>query len=288
MCIPDRARADSVNERQAEPTPTCPMHPGSRVHRYRARGPKGPGIYLQCVPEGDGEAHLLSWPEEASDDHRQVELSLTEIEVLRDAADGLTIDETAERRSKSAADRQVAAQHRDPQAERAQHRARGRGRDPRAPDRALVAARRARLAELSSASFRGALTGADRGQQRLRERHRPRSRRTARRPLPDRSSRARPRRVAQRRLRRPGRRRPAGAPRARAAADGDHERRAVAGADEDVVRAGRAVEVVPLPQRAAPRPRRAAGTRPRARGSPPGPARGGTARPAGRARRRRR
>lgn len=90
----------AVNELETD-APTCPMHPGSRVHRYRARGPKGPGIYLQCVPEGDDEAHLLAWPEEPSEEYRQVELSLTEIEVLRDAADGLTIDETAERRSKS-------------------------------------------------------------------------------------------------------------------------------------------------------------------------------------------
>ena len=69
---------------------------------------------------------------------------------------------------------------------------------------------------------------------------------------------------------------------------GDHDAGAVAGPDEHVLRAARAVEVIPGLVPPAPRPRRSPGSGPTARGSPPGCPRGGTCRPARRAGGRRR
>jgi DNA-binding CsgD family transcriptional regulator len=83
--------------------PTCSSHPGSVVRRYRARGPNGPGVYPQCVPDGSGP-HLLSWPEASSDAPYSPDMSgLTpsELEVLEDAARGLSVIETGASRTKS-------------------------------------------------------------------------------------------------------------------------------------------------------------------------------------------
>jgi DNA-binding CsgD family transcriptional regulator len=90
-------RADAVT-----PMPTCPVHPGSTVRRYRTHGPAGPGVYPQCVPHGE-QPHMLEWPaleleaEPADDSH---ELSECELAVLTDAAAGLTTLETARKRTK--------------------------------------------------------------------------------------------------------------------------------------------------------------------------------------------
>jgi DNA-binding CsgD family transcriptional regulator len=83
--------------------PTCSSHPGSMVRRYRARGPKGPGVYPQCVPDGAGP-HLLSWPEVSSNTTQSAYasgLTPSELEVLEDAARGLSVIETGASRTKS-------------------------------------------------------------------------------------------------------------------------------------------------------------------------------------------
>jgi DNA-binding CsgD family transcriptional regulator len=83
--------------------PACPDHPGSLVRRYRSHGPAGPGVYPQCVPRGGEPAHLLAWTHERGP-RRTAELptlSPSEAAVLDDAADGLTVQESARRRRKS-------------------------------------------------------------------------------------------------------------------------------------------------------------------------------------------
>ncbi|MEO9175425.1 MAG: helix-turn-helix transcriptional regulator [Gaiellales bacterium] len=84
--------------------PTCPAHPGSLIRRYRTHGPNGPGVYPQCVPAGDGAAHLLAWPNAQRTTQSMADttaLSLSERQVLDDAAHGMTVNETALNRSKS-------------------------------------------------------------------------------------------------------------------------------------------------------------------------------------------
>jgi DNA-binding CsgD family transcriptional regulator len=84
--------------------PTCSAHPGSLVRRYRSHGPNGPGVYPQCVPGGGEQPHLLEWrPEQGAPAARlsdSVDLSPSELEVLEDAANGMTVPETAVRRWK--------------------------------------------------------------------------------------------------------------------------------------------------------------------------------------------
>jgi DNA-binding CsgD family transcriptional regulator len=83
--------------------PTCPIHLASNVRRYRTIGPDGPGVYPQCVPGHGALAHLLEWP--ATDSPERIFedprfLTSCEIDVLSDAAAGLTTFETARKRSK--------------------------------------------------------------------------------------------------------------------------------------------------------------------------------------------
>jgi DNA-binding CsgD family transcriptional regulator len=83
--------------------PVCPEHPGSRVRVYRTHGPSGPGVYPQCVPV-HGRPHLLSWEHarpRSAEPVRQSLLSVHEVLVLEDAAEGLTVAESALRRHKS-------------------------------------------------------------------------------------------------------------------------------------------------------------------------------------------
>lgn len=84
--------------------PTCSIHVGSLVRRYRTQGLKGPGVYPQCVPVEGEPAHLLSWSDART--YRQkagsdAMLSPVELDVLRDAANGLTCQESAKLRAKS-------------------------------------------------------------------------------------------------------------------------------------------------------------------------------------------
>jgi DNA-binding CsgD family transcriptional regulator len=84
--------------------PTCPAHPGSLIRRYRTHGPNGPGVYPQCVPAGDGTAHLLAWPDVQRAAPSRADtgaLSPSEHNVLEDASNGMTVNETAQNRSKS-------------------------------------------------------------------------------------------------------------------------------------------------------------------------------------------
>lgn len=90
----------------------CPHHPWGRVRPYRTSGPRGRGIYQQCVPANGDAPHLL----EVQDPrlgrvHRGGETQLrgevhlmhgvhsvltpSELEVLCAAANGLTAGETA-------------------------------------------------------------------------------------------------------------------------------------------------------------------------------------------------
>ncbi|HEY1479409.1 MAG TPA: helix-turn-helix transcriptional regulator [Gaiellales bacterium] len=77
------------------------------MRRYRAQGVNGPGAYPQCVPGGSDQPHLLGWaqideaPAAPSVHPDTPGLSHSESEVLDDAADGMTVDETAVSRSKS-------------------------------------------------------------------------------------------------------------------------------------------------------------------------------------------
>lgn len=84
--------------------PTCPIHADSLVRPYRAVGPDGPGVYPQCVPRGTERPHLLSWMESSAPASVTVQgavLSPTELDVLRDAARGLTVVESGASRFKS-------------------------------------------------------------------------------------------------------------------------------------------------------------------------------------------
>ncbi len=85
--------------------PTCSIHPGSLVRPYRTLGPNGPGVYPQCVPHGGEQPHLLAWTKASGAPpaviHEPVELTKSELDVLRDASRGLTVVESAESRFKS-------------------------------------------------------------------------------------------------------------------------------------------------------------------------------------------
>jgi DNA-binding CsgD family transcriptional regulator len=85
--------------------PTCTEHPGSLVRTYRSHGPHGPGVYPQCVPTTGEPPHLLAWTAETVPEHvsesNSAALSASERAVLDDAALGLTVGETARKRSKS-------------------------------------------------------------------------------------------------------------------------------------------------------------------------------------------
>ncbi len=84
-------------------TLTCARHPGSNVRRYRTNGPNGPGVYPQCVPRGGGAPHLLAWVDAAALEEPESDarlLSPSEVGVLDDAANGLTVKQSAVSRCK--------------------------------------------------------------------------------------------------------------------------------------------------------------------------------------------
>jgi DNA-binding CsgD family transcriptional regulator len=85
-------------------SPVCLIHPGSLVRRYRTHGPSGPGVYPQCVPADGEQPHLLAWTDVQAAPAPRADtsgLSLSERGVLIDAANGMTVIETAASRSKS-------------------------------------------------------------------------------------------------------------------------------------------------------------------------------------------
>jgi DNA-binding CsgD family transcriptional regulator len=90
----------------------CPHHPWGRVRPYRTSGPRGRGIYQQCVPANGDAPHLLEIQDpRLGRIHRGGETQLrgevhlvhsvhavltpSELEVLCAAANGLTASETA-------------------------------------------------------------------------------------------------------------------------------------------------------------------------------------------------
>lgn len=84
--------------------PACATHPGSLVRPYRTLGADGPGVYPQCVPGGDEQPHLLAWVRAADAPRSRAQssaLSPSELDVLHDAARGLTVGESAVSRGKS-------------------------------------------------------------------------------------------------------------------------------------------------------------------------------------------
>jgi DNA-binding CsgD family transcriptional regulator len=84
--------------------PSCTVHAGSLVRRYRTHGPNGPGVYPQCVPAGGELPHLLAWPGMSRPSATAAETSLlspSEYAVLEDASHGMTVVESAVHRSKS-------------------------------------------------------------------------------------------------------------------------------------------------------------------------------------------
>jgi DNA-binding NarL/FixJ family response regulator len=85
--------------------PSCSTHPDSLVRRYRTQGPAGPGVYPQCVPSNGDAPHLLSWVDAPSELKLHGDLKVltpTEMDVLTDAANGLTRAESAAKRFKGA------------------------------------------------------------------------------------------------------------------------------------------------------------------------------------------
>ena len=88
----------------ASELPSCPVHHDSHVRRYRAQGPNGPGLYPQCVPADGRNPHLLDWasdPVPAAPPRADARiLSQSENDVLEDAAEGMTVLETARTRFK--------------------------------------------------------------------------------------------------------------------------------------------------------------------------------------------
>jgi DNA-binding CsgD family transcriptional regulator len=83
--------------------PICSIHSGSFVRRYRTQGPSGSGVYPQCVPSNGDAPHLLGWldgPVSVAVPGDLQVLTTTELEVLTDAANGLTRAESAAKRFK--------------------------------------------------------------------------------------------------------------------------------------------------------------------------------------------
>jgi DNA-binding NarL/FixJ family response regulator len=83
--------------------PSCPTHADSLVRRYRTQGSSGPGVYPQCVPSDGDAPHLLEWRDEpvaAVAPHDLEVLTASEMDVLTDAANGLTRAESAAKRFK--------------------------------------------------------------------------------------------------------------------------------------------------------------------------------------------
>jgi DNA-binding CsgD family transcriptional regulator len=95
------------------PAPRCPRHPRGHVRPFRANGPLGPAVYLQCVPGNGDPAHLLGLRSEPTPPRPapgQVRLAArvvrgtadefgltpSELAVLCSAANGLTASETAQ------------------------------------------------------------------------------------------------------------------------------------------------------------------------------------------------
>jgi DNA-binding CsgD family transcriptional regulator len=90
----------------------CPEHPDGELRRCRAQGPRGRGIYPECVPADGSAAHVLTWEQAArivpstetevrlAPDLGPTSLTPSELVVLCEAANGYTAAETARRLGK--------------------------------------------------------------------------------------------------------------------------------------------------------------------------------------------
>ena len=101
-----RSSDDELHDgaRRVTAGPGCAIHPGSFVRRQCIRGPHGAGVYRLCTPGGSEQPHVLPslGVESAmspSDDRSR--LSPGELDVLEDAANGLTVNESATARHTS-------------------------------------------------------------------------------------------------------------------------------------------------------------------------------------------
>jgi DNA-binding CsgD family transcriptional regulator len=100
---PRTLRVVATHPGAAPVMPACSVHAGSLVRRYRTQGPAGPGVYPQCVPSNGDAPHLLGWLDEPAAVALRGDLKVltaTEMEVLTDAANGLTRAESAAKRFK--------------------------------------------------------------------------------------------------------------------------------------------------------------------------------------------
>jgi DNA-binding NarL/FixJ family response regulator len=102
---PRTLRVVATNAGSDPVMPSCATHPDGLVRRYRTQGPTGPGVYPQCVPSNGDAPHLLGWLDESPavglrDDLQM--LTAAELDVLTDAANGLTRSESAAKRFKGA------------------------------------------------------------------------------------------------------------------------------------------------------------------------------------------
>ena len=104
LITPQRTlRVVATHPGPAPAMPACSAHPESLVRRYRTQGPSGPGVYPQCVPSNGDAPHLLGWLDEPAAVALRGNLKVltpTEMEVLTDAANGLTRAESAAKRFK--------------------------------------------------------------------------------------------------------------------------------------------------------------------------------------------
>jgi DNA-binding CsgD family transcriptional regulator len=90
----------------------CPQHPDGTVGRCLTHGPRGRGIYPECVPADGTPRHALSWEEATctapsvevevrlAEGLRDTTLTPSELVVLCEAANGYTAAETARRLDK--------------------------------------------------------------------------------------------------------------------------------------------------------------------------------------------
>jgi DNA-binding CsgD family transcriptional regulator len=93
-----------IGARRVMAGPGCAIHAGSFVRRQWVRGPSGGGVYRVCTPGGDEEPHVLpSLGVESvlSLSDKRNGLTPGELDVLEDAANGLTVIESAVARRSS-------------------------------------------------------------------------------------------------------------------------------------------------------------------------------------------
>jgi DNA-binding CsgD family transcriptional regulator len=98
--VAGQASTDRAERYVVHPAPSvtrCQVHPGSFVRRRLAVGPRGPGIYRECTPRIGEPPHLLdvTGVETIVVGRAQTSrLTPSELDVLEDAANGLSVRES--------------------------------------------------------------------------------------------------------------------------------------------------------------------------------------------------